>query len=281
MNASQPNPWLSYPAVVDRIEPETPGVHTYYLRFADPPRGAAFAFQPGQFNMLYLPGCGEIAISVSGDPVSHGSWAHTVRIAGNVTGELGRLGVGGSLGLRGPFGTHWPLEHCKGTDVVLVAGGLGIAPLRSAVYQLLAEPSRFGRITLLYGARTPDRMLFAREYSDWRNRSLNVQTTVDRCEGDWDGNVGAVSLLLERLHPLEPAKTRLMVCGPEVMMHYTAEVALELGLRKEHIWLSMERNMQCAVGLCGHCQFGPMFICKDGPVFRYDQIESFLQIRNL
>lgn len=281
MIATASNPWLSYPAVIDRIEPEVPGVDTYHLRFADARHGATFAFQPGQFNMLYLPGCGEIAISISGDPAVRGRWAHTIRVAGNATQALQRLGAGGSLGWRGPYGTHWPLEHCIGADVVVVAGGIGMAPLRPVIYQLLAEPEPYGRITLLYGARTPDGLLFAREFLDWTSRSLDLRTTVNRCDTSWRGNVGAVPLLLDRLQLPAPANTRIMVCGPEVMMHYTARAALERGLKKEQIWLSLERNMQCAVGLCGHCQLGPAFICKDGPIFRYDQIEPFLQVRCL
>jgi NAD(P)H-flavin reductase len=281
MIISDQNPWMSHPVVIDRVTPEAMGVDTYHLRFADAARETAFAFRPGQFNMLYLPGCGEVAISISDDPAAVSARAHTIRVAGNATGALKRLGVGGSLGLRGPYGTPWPIEHCAGADVVLVAGGLGMAPLRPVIYQLLAEPARYGRIMLLYGARTPDGLLFAREFSAWQAGSLQVQTTVDRCEAGWRGNVGAVPLLLERLRPLNPANTLVMVCGPEVMMHYTVRAALEHGLKKEQIWLSLERNMQCAVGLCGHCQLGPAFICKDGPVFRYDKIEPFLQIQHL
>lgn len=281
MTDSNNNPWLSHPVVIDRVIREAASVNTYHLRFADPARGAAFSFRPGQFNMLYMPGCGEVAVSVSGDPAAQSGWAHTIRVAGNATAALRRLGVGGSLGLRGPYGTHWPLEQCAGADVVLVAGGLGVAPLRPVVYQLLAQPSRCGRIVLLFGARAPDGLLFAREFSEWQAGSLHMQTTVDRCEMGWHGNVGAAPLLLERLRPLNPANTVLMVCGPEVMMHYTSLAALERGLKKEHIWLSMERNMQCAVGLCGHCQLGPAFICKDGPILRYDKIEPFLRIQYL
>jgi NAD(P)H-flavin reductase len=281
MIASETNPWLSHPVVIDRITAEAPGVDTYHLRFADAAHEAAFGFRPGQFSMLYLPGCGEAAISISGNPAARDGWAYTIRVAGNATAALKRLGAGGSLGLRGPYGTHWPLEQCEGADVVLVAGGLGMAPLRPAVYQLLAEPSLFGRVTLLFGARAPDELLFAREFSAWHAGSFHVQTTVDRCEMGWHGNVGTAPLLFERLRWLNPANTVLLVCGPEVMMHYTIRAALQRGLQKERIWLSMERNMQCAVGLCGHCQLGPAFICKDGPVFRYDQIEPFLQVQYL
>ena len=207
--------------------------------------------------------------------------AHTIRLVGNATAALSGLGVGGSLGLRGPYGTPWPLAQCVGADVVLVAGGLGMAPLRPVVYQLLADRGRFGRIELLLGARMPDGLLFAREFPAWQAGSLQVQTTVDRYETGWPGNVGPVPLLLERLTPLEPANTQLLICGPEVMMQYTVRAALQRGLKKGQIWLSLERNMQCAVGMCGHCQLGPAFICKDGPVFRYDKIEPFLQVQHL
>lgn len=146
------NPWLSHTVLIDQIERESAGVNTYHLRFAEPEIEERFAFRPGQFNMLYLPGCGEIAISISGDPGERGTWAHTIRVAGNATRELTRLGTGKSLGLRGPFGTHWPSEECRGADVVLVAGGIGMAPLRPVLYELLSRPTDFGRITLLYGA---------------------------------------------------------------------------------------------------------------------------------
>ena len=275
------NPWLAHTVVIESITPEVDSVATYHLAFRDRNSGRHYRFAPGQFNMLYLPGAGEIPISLSEDPAATDSWAHTIRVAGTVTSVLARLQPGETLGLRGPFGTAWPLAECEGRDVVLVAGGIGLAPLRPAIYQLLAERPRFGRLHLLYGARTPDTLLYSNEYDRWASRGLAVQTTVDRTTPSWTGNVGVVPLLLERLLDFDPRRAVLMACGPEVMMRFTVRAALERGMTPPHIWVSLERNMQCAVGLCGHCQLGPEFICKDGPVFRYDRIAPFLDVEGL
>lgn len=275
------NPWLSHSVKLREIITEFDGVATYDLAFLDDGVRESYRFAPGQFNMLYLPGAGEIAISVSDNPASRNSCRHTVRVAGNVTGALGRMQVGETLGLRGPFGTSWPISECIGRDVVLVTGGIGLAPLRPAICALLKDRRQMGRLHLLYGSRSPDTMLYRREYDDWTKRGITVHTTVDRSAPDWDGNVGVVTLLLERLAAFDPRNTVLLCCGPEVMMRFTVKTALERGLSSEHIWVSLERNMQCAVGFCGHCQLGPAFICKDGPVFRYDQVAPYIDIEGL
>jgi NAD(P)H-flavin reductase len=283
MNAAAPavSPWHTFPVSIRRVTREVEGVATYHIGFDDPATSAAFRYLPGQFNMLYLPGIGEAPISISGDHPADGTLAHTVRVAGNTTRALAELGQGGCLGLRGPFGAPWPLEECQGRDVVLVAGGIGLAPLRPVVYALLARRRRYGRLSLLYGARTPDSLLFAGEFEDWTNRGLNLFSTVDRSTPRWLGNVGVVTLLLDRLRPLDPANTLLLVCGPELMMRYVVRSALDRGLEEPQIWLSLERNMQCAVGHCGHCQLGPAFVCKDGPVFRHDRIGRYLEVEAL
>jgi NAD(P)H-flavin reductase len=271
------NPWRAQAARIEDITPESVGITTYHMRFVDQAVHSAYRFHPGQFNMLYLPGVGEIAISLSAGNYERGTWDHTVRDAGNVTRTLARLGRGGSLGIRGPYGSNWPTEEALGADIIFVAGGIGLSPLRPAIYKLLASRRQFGQATLLCGARTPDSLLYVREYPSWTDDGLNVYSTVDRSDLTWQGNVGVVSLLLDRLRALQPANTVLLCCGPEVMMRYSVRSALARGLRKDQVWVSLERNMQCAVGLCGHCQLGPAFICKDGPVFRYDVIEPFLE----
>jgi NAD(P)H-flavin reductase len=275
------NPWLAQSVEITGITPELAGVATYHLRFRDPALQERYRFRPGQFNMLYLPGVGEIAISLSAGKAPTGTWDHTIRVAGNVTRTLAGLGAKGALGLRGPYGSAWPLDECAGADVIFVAGGIGLAPLRPALYACLDERKRFGRTTLLYGARAPDMLLYTREYDAWTDRGTDVNTTVDRFQPGWSGNVGVVTLLVDRLRPLSPGNSVLLLCGPEVMMRYTVRSALERGLRKDQIWVSLERNMQCAVGLCGHCQLGPAFVCKDGPIFRYDKIEPFLDVEGL
>jgi NAD(P)H-flavin reductase len=276
-----PDPWLAHEVVIDRITPEVEGVATYHLRFTDPITAAAYCFLPGQFNMLYLPGVGEAAISVSANPRSRETWAHTIRLAGNVTRTLGRLGAGGSLGLRGPFGSHWPVEMAAGKDLVLVAGGIGLPPLRPVLYDVLARRDEFRNVTVLYGSRTPDSLVYVNEYDTWRAQGLDIRITVDRPAPGWQGTVGVVPLLFDRLKLRDPAQTVVFTCGPEVMMRFAAKSALKQGIPEENIWLSMERNMQCAVGLCGHCQLGPAFICRDGPVFCHDRIEPFMTVESL
>lgn len=279
--ARPPATWVPQAAEIRLVTPEIDGVWTYHMALTDPERAAAYRFQPGQFNMLYLPGAGEAAISLSGDCDALGTLVHTVRSAGNVTRALAALRPGQSLGLRGPFGSSWPLEQCRGRDVVLVAGGIGLPPLRPAIYRLLDQQSQFGRLNLLYGARLPETQMFAGEYESWSRRGLTVHTTVDRSQPGWTGNVGVVPLLLDRLQTFDPQNAVLLVCGPELMIRFTAQAALQRGMSRSQIWVSMERNMQCAVGLCGHCQLGPEFICKDGPVFRYDKVAPYLTVKGL
>lgn len=275
------NPWLAHTVRIAEITPEIPGVATYDLEFVDPELNASYQFRPGQFNMLYLPGVGESAISLSAHPNSCGRWAHTIRIAGNVTQTLARLGRGATLGLRGPYGSSWPVADYQEWDIVFVAGGIGLPPLRPAIYHVLDHRSDYGCVSLVYGARSPDTLMYPREYDRWTAGGIEIQTTVDRATPDWQGNVGTVTVVLDRLRLPRPDRTVLFTCGPDVMMHFTARTALKCGLTAERIWLSAERNMQCAVGLCGHCQLGPEFICKDGPVFRYDRLAPFFRVEGL
>jgi NAD(P)H-flavin reductase len=183
------------------------------------------------------------------------------------------------LALRGPFGTSWPVERFAGRDVVFVAGGIGLAPLRPAIEWALENYASLGRLTLLYGARSPQTILYSHQLSSWHNRGLQIDVTVDRTDLGWLGRVGVVTLLVDRLRPLDPANTILLTCGPDVMMRYVARSALDRGLKPTQLWVSLERNMQCAVGFCGHCQFGPEFVCMHGPVFRYDRIKTFFNLR--
>lgn len=235
---------------------------------------------PGQFNMLYVFGVGEVPISVCGE-FPAGPLAHTVRSVGPASEALCRLRRGDTLGVRGPFGSGWPLERAEGRDVVFVAGGIGLAPLRGAVQQLLAGRKRFGRVSLLCGARTPDDIPYLRELTRWRSRfDIEVEITVDSAGEGWRGNVGVVTGLIARA-PFDPSRTVAMACGPEVMMRFTVSELRDRGLPEDSIYVSLERNMKCAVGTCGHCQFGPQFICKDGPVFRHDVLAPFLKVRQV
>jgi len=235
-------------------------------------------FLPGQFNMLYAFGQGEVPISISGDPTRTGSLVHTIRAVGPVTRAMWRMRAGEVMGLRGPFGTAWPVREMEGSDVVIVAGGVGLAPLRPAIYWVLAHRKRYGRVCIFYGSRTPDDMLYASELHQWRSHfDLMVDVTVDRSTGDWAGNVGVVPRLI-RGGGFDPGNTMALLCGPEIMMTSAAETLEERGVDESRIYLSLERNMKCAVGYCGHCQLGPEFICKDGPVFRMDAVQALFAV---
>lgn len=265
------SPMHPQPYEVRQVHRETHDVFTLEL---EPAGGAApLAFGPGQFTMLYAFGMGEVPISISGDPAESAMLVHTIRAVGTVTRALERCRKGDALGVRGPFGTCWPVDEAAGKDLVLVAGGIGLAPLRPVLYRLLAQRERYGRIALLYGTRTPEDIIYRDELEEWRGRlDLNVQVTVDRAGSEWRGNVGAVTTLLDRAE-FDPTNTVAMFCGPELMMRFTILALMKRGLRAEQMYLSMERNMKCGLGLCGHCQLGPFFICKDGPVFPFDRVK--------
>lgn len=234
------------------------------------------SFTPGQFNMLYALGVGEIPISVSGAPGLRQTLTHTVRAVGAVSRALCGLKRGDLVGVRGPFGRGWPVERGLGGDIILVAGGIGLAPLRPALYAALARRPEFGRVVLLYGARTPVDVLYQRELERWRTRfSVDTAITVDRATASWRGSVGVVTRLIPRA-PIDPAQTLALVCGPEIMMRFTAAELIKRGVAPESIFVSMERNMKCAVGFCGHCQYGPYFLCRDGPVFPYSAVQGLL-----
>ena len=240
--------------------------------------GEAAAFQPGQFNMLYAFGVGEVAISISGDPADRGKLVHTTRGVGAVSTALTGLRDGDVVGVRGPFGTAWPVAEETGRHIVFVAGGLGLAPLRPAIYHVLANRERYSGLTLVYGARAPDELLFAEEIKTWKSRfDTEVEVTVDHAAPGWTGQVGVVTTPLARLLAgNEAAEISAFVCGPEIMMRFSVMSLAAAGVPEERIWISMERNMKCAIGFCGHCQFGPDFICRDGPVFRHDQVARLI-----
>lgn len=280
-SANPHNPWLAHAVTIARIGEVNPGVFDCDLVFSNPEIAATFSFQPGQFNMLYLPGLGEIAISISGDARQRNVVSHTIREAGNVTRALAKYPVGSSLGLRGPFGSAWPVEECVDHHVVIVAGGIGLAPLRPAIWHLLSNRSYYRDITIIIGAREPSGLLYTSEYDAWISSGLNVQVTVDRADEEWHGKIGMVTNVLDRIPLADPGRTVLMTCGPEVMMWYSVQLALGRGLKSESLYVSLERNMNCAIGLCGHCQFGPEFLCKGGPVFSFDRVASILKVNDL
>jgi len=277
-DAALADPMALRPYRVQRTRRETVDVSTLWL---EPVEDAIKRFAPGQFNMLYAFGVGEAPISICGGFAPPGGLMHTIRGVGPVSTALRRAKRGDVLGVRGPFGRGWPIDDARGRDVVIVAGGIGLAPLRPAVEQLLAQRQRYGHIILLYGGRTPHDLLYQRELHHWRSRfDLEVEITVDAAGAGWRGYVGVVTTLIPRAL-FDPSEAIAFVCGPEVMMRFTVAELRDHGVSPESIYISMERNMKCAVGFCGHCQFGPTFICKDGPVFRYDQVAPLLRIREV
>jgi NAD(P)H-flavin reductase len=277
--ASSSDPMVPRPCRARRLHRET--ADTFTLELEPMAESDGFSFQAGQFNMLYIFGVGEVPISISGDASKPRTLVHTTRVVGSVTGAMGKLKRGDALGVRGPFGSHWPVEESEGSDLVLVAGGIGLAPLRPVLYGVLARRKKYNRVTLLYGTRTPTDILYSRELERWRSRfDLDIEVTVDRAMESWQGNVGVVTKLIPHA-PFDPRSAVAMICGPEVMMRFTVMELEKRGLPARNIFVSMERNMKCAVGFCGHCQFGPTFICKDGPVFCYDKIRPFVELREV
>jgi NAD(P)H-flavin reductase len=269
-----PDPMLPIPYRIQRVTQETDDTFTLEILPEDSGKGLAFA--PGQFNMLYVFGVGEVPISISSDPDDVPSLKHTTRVVGTVTKAMRSLKRGQIMGIRGPFGTHWPVEEATGRDVVIVAGGIGLAPLRPALYRLMAERENYRKILLLYGTRTPEDMLYRHELEQWRGKfDLEIQVTVDRAASSWRGNVGVVTTMIPRA-PFDPSNTLAMVCGPEVMMRFTVMELLKRGVAAERTYLSAERNMKCGIGFCGHCQYGPTFVCKDGPVFAFPRLAAIL-----
>lgn len=270
------NPMLPAPVTVIDAREECEDVTTLTLEAA-----GARPVIPGQFNMLYAFGVGEAAISTSGDPARSDVFVHTIKAVGATTRALCRLRPGDVLGVRGPFGEGWPMDRIAGADLLIIAGGLGLAPLRPVLYDVARSGWKgVERLTLLAGARRPEDLLFQSELEDWRSqRGPTVVTTVDHASKAWTGRVGVVPALLRDIE-LRPT-TIALVCGPEVMMRYVVRELARRGLPEDRLYLSMERNMKCAIGFCGHCQLGPAFVCKDGPVLRFDRLRRFFWPREL
>jgi NAD(P)H-flavin reductase len=242
--------------------------------------GDGLPFAPGQFTMLAAGGAGEVPISISGDPAAPGCLRQTVRAVGLATRAVCDLAPGDVVGVRGPFGQPWPVAAMTGGDVVVAAGGIGLAPLRPAILELLRQRERFGRLLLLYGARSPDGLLYPDELEEWRERGMDVAVTVDTAGPEWLGHVGVVTRLVRRA-AFAPRGASALLCGPEVMMRFMATALLERGIGADRLHASMERNMQCGIGRCGHCQLGPTLVCRDGPVYRWDELAPWLAIREL
>jgi NAD(P)H-flavin reductase len=261
---------------VARREQDTADTWTLTL---EPVDGPAPAIGPGQFMMVTVFGVGEVPISVSGPPFTAGPVILTVRAVGAVSRAICAAEPGAIVGLRGPFGNEWPVDAAEGGDVVVVAGGIGLAPLRPVVLRALERRSGYGTVSVLYGARTPGDLLYTGQLAEWTGMA-DVATTVDTAGADWRGRVGVVTKLLGAAR-FRPDATTAFVCGPEIMMRFAAQALLEAGVPAPRIQVSMERHMDCGVGLCGHCQLGPTLICRDGPVYTWEQVAPWMEVREL
>lgn len=268
------DPMWTTPARVLQIDKETHDTFTLSLETSNGNGQPSFA--PGQFSMLYVFGVGELPISISGDPEEPGRLVYTVRSVGKATHALVTRKPGDSIGVRGPFGKSWPMTEARGKDVLVIAGGIGLAPLRPAIYHILRHRGDYRRLMVLYGSRSPRDMLYRKQLAAWAYLpDTQILTTVDYGGLSWRGYVGVVTTLFRYVR-LQPDRTTALVCGPEIMMRYVVRELESRGLRPPDIYLSMERNMKCAVGFCGHCQLGPYFICKDGPVFPVSDMEAWM-----
>ena len=266
------------PFIITKKKKESKDTFTFEL-FSESLKN--FVFKPGQFNMLYLFGIGEVPVSISGHPENTEKLIHTIRNVGIVTNGMSKLKKGDVIGVRGPFGSEWPVETAKGKDVIIVAGGLGLAPLRPAIYQILSNRELYEKVIILYGAREPENIIFEKEIHKWRSSfDIDVRVTVDHAINVWHGEVGVITSLIKK-SSFNVDNSISMVCGPELMMRFSAIELENKGVNSKNIFISMERNMKCAIGFCGHCQYGPKFICKDGAVFCYEELKYLLNKREV
>jgi sulfhydrogenase subunit gamma (sulfur reductase) len=270
------NPYLIHPATIVERKQESTNIVTFRLQLSDPALQEAFRFEAGQFNMLYVFGVGEVAISIVSDPDEPDFLDHTIRIVGRVTQVLGNMQVGETLGIRGPFGKGWPMQEAKGKDILVVTGGLGCAPVVGAIEYIFRRRDEYGAMTILHGVKTPHDLLYRERYDAWRHQTnTQVLLTSDEPGKTWHSHIGVVTELFDDLQ-VDPDKTLVMMCGPEVMMRVACNVLTHKGLRPDFMYVSLERHMECGIGLCGHCQLGPFFLCKDGPVMRLDRVIPFM-----
>lgn len=273
------NPYLPLQAeIVERIQ-ESPSLFTLRLRFTDPDVHSAFSFEPGQFNMLYLHGVGEVPISIVSDPQDEHMLDHTIRTVGRVTKGIAKLNEGQTVGVRGPFGRGWPLIEAEQKDVVVVTGGLGCAPVVSVIQYMIRRRERFGMMNIVQGVKHSSDLIWKQRYDQWRQvPDTKVLIAADAGEPLWPWHIGPVTGLFNELE-FEEDRVIVMMCGPEGMMRVVISHMLQQGVDESDIWLSMERDMHCGIGHCGHCQFGDKFICRDGPVFRYSEIKELFGVR--
>lgn len=272
------DPYLPVVAEVIGLDHDTPRIFSLHIRFVDPSAHHRYHFSPGQFNMVYLFGVGEVAISIVSDPEKKEVLSHTIRAIGRVTRALQTLKVGDQLGVRGPFGRGWPLHQARGKDIVMITGGLGCAPSVSVIHYILKRRAQYGKLNILQGVKHSDDFIFRKQYEIWRQApQTEIEIAADQAGPQWPWRVGFVTDRIQGL-ALQPERTIALLCGPEGMMQTAIVALIQKGLAEQDIYLSMERNMECGLGQCGHCQYGGFFICKDGPIFSYHEVKSLLNI---
>lgn len=272
--ALKETPFLPYQTKIKSIKDETNDVKTYTMGFMDDEMHHHYNYKPGQFNMLSIAGLGECAVSLSSTPNGEGEFTHTVRSVGRVTNKLSTLESGSIIGIRGPYGRPWPIDELVGKNVIIVAGGIGLAPLRPVVLNIINNRNMYKKVELLYGVKMADQFLFTDEYQEWQKNNVDVNLTVDMgSTNEWPYHTGVVTTLFDKLKS-RPANTVALLCGPDVMMQFCTLELLRSGFSDNQIFLSLERRMDCAVRMCGHCMLGPKFVCQDGPVFNYSEIKG-------
>ena len=273
------NHYMPHEAIIlERIQ-EGPNLFTLRMKFTDPDIQDVYEFEPGQFNMLYLYGVGDVPISIVNDPLDSHIIDHTIRVVGRVTRGIDKLKAGDRIGLRGPYGRGWPMQQSKGKDIVIVTGGLGCAPVVSVINYIEQRREEYGRLNIVQGVKHTADLIWQDRYDKWRQLpNTRVMLAADVGEALWPWHVGPVTSLFDQLM-FNPDNVAVMMCGPEGMMRVVCRHMLDKGVPDSQLFLSMERNMQCAIGHCGHCQYGSKFICKDGPVFSYDEVRKLFQTK--
>ena len=266
-------PYAIHPTRITARRTETEGIYTFTMQLVDPELRSSYRFKAGQFNMLYAFGVGEVAISIVSDPAQPEILEHTIRLAGRVTGVMAGWKAGDIVGVRGPYGNGWPVEEARGRDIVIITGGLGCAPVVGLINYIFRRREEYGELHILHGVKTPNDLLYRERFDQWRRAPrTKVYLTTDHPDKSWHDRIGVVTELFDQL--TAPPSAMVMMCGPEVMMRFAAQSLRHKGIGDDSIYLSMERRMECAVGLCGHCQYRQHFVCKDGPVFPYRTVKE-------
>ena len=273
---AQGNVYLPHIAIIEKIIDETPGVKTFHFNFKDEELREEFTFDSGQFGEYSILGIGEAPFCVSSSPTRRDHLEFTAQQVGRLTNALHRLSVGAEIGFRGPYGNSFPLDFLKGKNLVFIGGGIGLAPLRSLIWNVIDNRGKYKNIDIIYGARSPVDLCFKYDLDAWeKDKTVSMVTTVDKGDESWTGREGFVPQVLEQVAP-SPGNAVAIVCGPPVMIRFTFPVLEKLGFTPEQMITTLEKRMKCGIGKCGRCNIGNLYVCRDGPVFTYAQIKDFI-----